>query len=152
VSDDWNGTELYVDDRVWLGRAARVIRKRRSISQEELGYRSGLHRNYVGAIERAEVNISFRTMLKLTGGMEVRLSELILLYEWLRDDEPPEGVSQPVPGPPAPPRDVGAAVDPSETEHSCRRDAALQLVGWSFDDGPNAPQQPHDRESPCPRR
>lgn len=64
-----------------LGRAVRELRARRGISQEELGDRSSLHRNYVGAIERAEINPTFATLLRLVGGLEVPLSVLIVLYE-----------------------------------------------------------------------
>ena len=39
-----------------LGRAVRETRARRGLSQESLGYVAGLHRNYVGAIERGEIN------------------------------------------------------------------------------------------------
>jgi transcriptional regulator with XRE-family HTH domain len=46
-----------------------------------LGFRSTLHRNYVGAIERGEINPTFRTLLSLTGGLDVPLGELIRLYE-----------------------------------------------------------------------
>src|SRR5215218_234452 len=35
-----------------LGAAVRELRARRGFSQEELGFRGGLHRNYVGGIER----------------------------------------------------------------------------------------------------
>jgi ribosome-binding protein aMBF1 (putative translation factor) len=42
-----------------LGRAVRELRARRGVSQEELGFRGNLHRNYVGAIERGEINPTF---------------------------------------------------------------------------------------------
>jgi transcriptional regulator with XRE-family HTH domain len=64
-----------------LGRAVRVVRTSLAVSQEELGYRSTLHRNYVGAIERGEINPTLRVLLKLSGGLNVRLSTLIRLYE-----------------------------------------------------------------------
>jgi transcriptional regulator with XRE-family HTH domain len=51
------------------------------MSQECLAFEAGLHRNYVGAIERGEINPTFRTMLKITGGLGMKLSTLILLYE-----------------------------------------------------------------------
>ena len=64
-----------------LGRAIRELRARRGLSQEELGYRSGLHRNYVGAIERGEINPTFRVLLKLERGLQLPLSEIIQLWE-----------------------------------------------------------------------
>ncbi len=41
-------------------------------------------RNYVGAIERGEINPTLRVMLKLTRGLDVPLSKLISDYEALR--------------------------------------------------------------------
>lgn len=64
-----------------LGAAVREARARRGISQEELGNRAQLHRNYVGSVERGEMNPTFRVLLKVTGGLEMRLSTLMLLYE-----------------------------------------------------------------------
>jgi transcriptional regulator with XRE-family HTH domain len=64
-----------------LGAAVRELRARRGLSQEALGFRGGLHRNYVGGIERGELNITFRVLLKLVGGLNVPLSELVALYE-----------------------------------------------------------------------
>lgn len=64
-----------------LGRAVRETRARRGFSQEELGFRATLHRNYVGAVERGEINPTFATLLHLTGGLDVSLSELVRLYE-----------------------------------------------------------------------
>ena len=54
---------------------------RRRLTQESLGARSGLHRNYVGAIERGEINPSFRILLRLTRGLALPMSELVALYE-----------------------------------------------------------------------
>jgi transcriptional regulator with XRE-family HTH domain len=51
------------------------------ISQEDLGLRAGLHRNYIGAIERGEINPTFRTLLRLVDGLGVPLPEVIARYE-----------------------------------------------------------------------
>jgi DNA-binding XRE family transcriptional regulator len=64
-----------------LGAAVREVRARRGLSQEELGFAGGLHRNYVGGIERGELNITFRILLKVARGLNVPLSELVGLYE-----------------------------------------------------------------------
>lgn len=64
-----------------LGRTVRELRVRRSLSQEQLALRSGLHRNYVGAIERGEINPTFRVLLKLEQGLQLPLSEIIQLWE-----------------------------------------------------------------------
>jgi transcriptional regulator with XRE-family HTH domain len=52
-----------------------------------LGERAGLHRNYVGAIERGEINPTFRIMLELTRGLDVPLSTLIGHFESLRREQ-----------------------------------------------------------------
>jgi len=64
-----------------FGRTVRVFRARKGLSQEELGFRAKLHRNYVGAIERGEINLTLRVLLKLHRGLDVPLSELITDYE-----------------------------------------------------------------------
>lgn len=64
-----------------FGRAVRELRARRGLSQERLGRQSDLHRNYVGAIERGEINPTLRVVTKLCRGLRVPLSELATLYE-----------------------------------------------------------------------
>ena len=59
----------------------RELRACRELSQEELGFRAKLHRNYVGALERGEINPTFRTLRTLADGLDVELSSLIRLYE-----------------------------------------------------------------------
>lgn len=75
-------------DHAALGDALREVRIERGISQEELGYQAGLHRNYVGACERGEINLSFGVLLRLSTGLNVRLSDLISRYE-ARCHDPP---------------------------------------------------------------
>jgi transcriptional regulator with XRE-family HTH domain len=64
-----------------LGAAVRELRARRGFSQEQLGFRGDLHRNYVGAVERGEINPTLRVMLKLCDGLMVPLTELVAVYE-----------------------------------------------------------------------
>lgn len=66
---------------VALGRAVRELRARRGLSQEALGFQSGLHRNYVGAIERGEINPSFRILIGLAKGLKLPLSEIVSVTE-----------------------------------------------------------------------
>jgi transcriptional regulator with XRE-family HTH domain len=69
-----------------LGDAVRETRARRSLSQERLGFHARLHRNYVGAIERGEINPTFRILRKLAHGLDIPLSELIALFEQRLDE------------------------------------------------------------------
>ncbi len=72
-----------------LGRAVKELRIRRGLSQELLGLRSGLHRNYVGAIERGEINPTFKVLMKLSQGLEFELSTIMRLWEERSSDPPP---------------------------------------------------------------
>lgn len=64
-----------------FGRALREFRARTGDSQEALAQASCLHRNYVGAIERGEINPTLRVLMKLAHGLGRPLSELIILWE-----------------------------------------------------------------------
>lgn len=59
-----------------FGKRLRELRKKLGISQEELGFRAGLHRTYIGAIERAEQNVSVDNIHKLAKALKVPVSEL----------------------------------------------------------------------------
>lgn len=61
---------------VSFGKAVRAYRIRLGISQEELAARCGLHRTYVGAIERGERNVSLINIERIANGLEVSLEEL----------------------------------------------------------------------------
>jgi len=65
-----------------LGSAVREARVLRRMSQECLGFEAALHRNYIGSIERGEINPTFRTLVQVANGLRMPLSELVMLYEW----------------------------------------------------------------------
>ena len=65
-----------------LGHAVRSERKRRHLSQEELAHTSGLHRNYVGRLERAEVNPTYDSLVRLALALEMKPSDLIVASGW----------------------------------------------------------------------
>jgi transcriptional regulator with XRE-family HTH domain len=68
-------------DHLALGQALRELREQAGYSQEELGFRAGLHRNYVGGCERGEINLSFAVMLQLVAALDVTFVELARRYE-----------------------------------------------------------------------
>ncbi len=78
-----------------LGRAILELRARRGLSQEQLGAESGLHRNYIGAMERGEINPTFQVLLKLTTGLRIPLAELIDVYERQHEALLPAATDQP---------------------------------------------------------
>jgi transcriptional regulator with XRE-family HTH domain len=64
-----------------LGRAVRDFRGRRGVSQEDLAHSSGMHRTYLGGIERGERNVSYANLLRLAAALEVPASELLARAE-----------------------------------------------------------------------
>lgn len=49
----------------------RKFRVKAGLSQEELAHRAGLHRTYVGSIERGERNVSLKNVDRLAQALEV---------------------------------------------------------------------------------
>ena len=60
-----------------FGRAVREQRDAVGISQEELASRSGMHRTYIGGIERGERNPSLTNIARLADALEIGLAELV---------------------------------------------------------------------------
>lgn len=60
-----------------FGQNVRNLRVERGLSQEQLADRAGLHRTYVGMIERAEKNITLCNIEKLAKALNVKISTLV---------------------------------------------------------------------------
>ena len=60
-----------------LGRRIRVLRAERGWSQEVLAELAGLHRNYIGHVERAEVHVSVVQLARIAQAFGVRPGALI---------------------------------------------------------------------------
>ena len=61
-----------------LGKAIRKLRNKIGISQEELAYRAGIHRTYMGDVERGERNIAVLNIVKIAKALKVKSSTLFL--------------------------------------------------------------------------
>ena len=67
---------MHKDIANMLGATIRSRRKDLGISQEELGFRSGLHRTYVADLERGSRNPSLGSIAKLAKALKLSLSDL----------------------------------------------------------------------------
>ena len=60
-----------------FGQRVRELRQAAGLSQEELAERCGLHRTYIGGIERGERNVGVLNLLQLARALKVRPGELL---------------------------------------------------------------------------
>jgi transcriptional regulator with XRE-family HTH domain len=63
--------------RVIFGDNMRRLRREQGISQEKLADLAGLHRTYVGSVERGERNISIDNMERLAIALGVTVADLV---------------------------------------------------------------------------
>lgn len=60
-----------------FGKKVREERLKRNLSQEALAEKAGVHRTYIGMIERAEKNITLENIGKLAKALGVPIEELV---------------------------------------------------------------------------
>ena len=60
-----------------FARRVRALRLELGLSQEELAEESGLHRTYIGSIERSERNVSLENVGAIADALGVAASDLI---------------------------------------------------------------------------
>lgn len=62
-----------------------ALRKKAGITQEELSFRCGIHRAYMGTIERGEKSVTLDTVVKIANGLNIEIKELFdfqhILYQ-----------------------------------------------------------------------
>ena len=59
-----------------FGKKVAEVRRKQHLSQEELADRCGLHRTYIGAIERGEKSPTLNTVQKIADGLNIAVVEL----------------------------------------------------------------------------
>ena len=60
-----------------LGSRIRELRQKKGFSQESFADHCGLHRTYMGGIERGEHNLTLQTTLTIARGLDITLSKLL---------------------------------------------------------------------------
>ena len=64
------------DILIHFGNKLRDERRRQRLSQEQLAEKAGLHRTYIGMIERAEKNITLENIRKICKALGLNIGEL----------------------------------------------------------------------------
>ena len=60
-----------------LAQKIKCLREAKGLSQEDLALKAGVDRTYIGRIERAERNPSFKSLHKIASALDIKLSELV---------------------------------------------------------------------------
>lgn len=60
-----------------FGDKVREERLKRGLSQEELAGKAGVHRTYIGMIERGEKNITLTNIKKVANALNLKIDQLL---------------------------------------------------------------------------
>ena len=60
-----------------FGANVRTLRQAKGLSQEGLGQMAGIHRTYIGAVERGERNVSIDNMERIAAAVGVSIADLL---------------------------------------------------------------------------
>jgi len=70
--------------KISFGELVRKRRKEVGLSQEDLGFECGLHRTYIGSIERGETNLSLENMAVIALTLHCEIVDLIPSLKFIR--------------------------------------------------------------------
>ncbi len=60
-----------------FGSRIKTLRLEKGLTQEQFASKSGLHKNYIGMVERGERNPSLINIEAISNGLEISISELM---------------------------------------------------------------------------
>jgi transcriptional regulator with XRE-family HTH domain len=78
----------HLNDLQALGLAVRLLRQKSGKSQEALAHVAGVHRTYVGSVERGERNVSLKNIASFARALNCSASDLLRAAENLRAENP----------------------------------------------------------------
>ena len=64
-----------------LGERIRELRLKRGYSQESFADHCGVHRTFMGTVERGESNLSFHNLARIAGALGVPIAKVVLGLE-----------------------------------------------------------------------
>lgn len=67
---------MEIDSKRIFGQNVRKLRKAAGLSQEEMAFLIGCHRNYLGSIERGERNVSLLNIVAIAQALKCDISNL----------------------------------------------------------------------------
>lgn len=73
--------------RAVLAQNIKAFRRKKGLSQEELAEQCGLHRTYIGSVERLERNVTLSTLEVLASTLGVSVPDLLTEYESLSNNK-----------------------------------------------------------------
>jgi transcriptional regulator with XRE-family HTH domain len=62
-----------------FGKRVKELRIQNKLTQEQLAQKTGLHKNYIGMVERGERNPSLINIQIIANGLEVTISEFFIV-------------------------------------------------------------------------
>lgn len=67
---------ITMDIKKKFGDRVRELREKRWLSQDKLAFESGIHRTWIGIVERGQRNLTLENIEKLAKALDVSLEEL----------------------------------------------------------------------------
>ncbi len=61
-----------------ISKNIKSYRKAKGLSQEKLAEKCDLHRTYIGAVERAEKNITIKSLVKIANALDINIADLLI--------------------------------------------------------------------------
>jgi transcriptional regulator with XRE-family HTH domain len=111
-----------------LGRRIRELRSKHGWTQEQFAEFCGLHRTYLGHVERGEKNVSLSTVLRVANALGVRISSLFGRSEKAPVAPDSAHLRPPLTGPSATrTAEVNRLLDELQTQRKALRGALRQL-------------------------
>ena len=60
-----------------VGKRIRLLREKKNLTQENLAFEAGVHRAYIGQIERGEKNLGLVNLQKIAKALKISPSKLL---------------------------------------------------------------------------